>query len=132
MGNTDAGKIGIYYNKFRVSKEQKRDPDYLAESISPYSCNRCKRIKKKCSKTIPTCDNCFKAETNCEYLKRKKRNSTTFGLNMELNSEINNVFGQSETENDFHTDLGMDIPMTNSDPNPRCISPQLLDSSGEF
>lgn len=117
MGKIDGG-IGTYYNKFRISKEQRRDPDYHAVLALPYSCNRCKRMKKKCSKTVPKCDNCFKAETSCEYLKRKKRSYSSSEPNAELKPEINSVFGHSETENDFPTDLGMDIPMTNTNVNP--------------
>ncbi|CCH41505.1 hypothetical protein BN7_1046 [Wickerhamomyces ciferrii] len=38
-----------------------------------YSCKRCRRLKKKCTRTIPECQNCFKANETCEYVPRAPR-----------------------------------------------------------
>ncbi|AMD21176.1 HEL104Cp [Eremothecium sinecaudum] len=38
-----------------------------------YSCSRCRRLKKKCSKAIPTCYSCQKAEEICVYHGRARR-----------------------------------------------------------
>ncbi|CCD24005.1 Stb5p NDAI_0C03450 [Naumovozyma dairenensis CBS 421] len=39
----------------------------------PYSCSRCRRLKKKCLKEVPTCSNCMKANKECVYLGRAPR-----------------------------------------------------------
>ncbi|ODQ58960.1 hypothetical protein WICANDRAFT_32262 [Wickerhamomyces anomalus NRRL Y-366-8] len=38
-----------------------------------YSCKRCRRLKKKCTRTIPECQNCAKAGESCEYVPRAPR-----------------------------------------------------------
>lgn len=38
-----------------------------------HSCSRCRRIKKKCSKEVPTCQNCAKAGKACDYPGRARR-----------------------------------------------------------
>lgn len=38
-----------------------------------YSCKRCRRLKKKCSRTKPECQNCGKAREKCEYVPRAPR-----------------------------------------------------------
>lgn len=38
-----------------------------------YSCKRCRRLKKKCTRTVPECHNCAKAAEPCEYVPRAPR-----------------------------------------------------------
>lgn len=38
-----------------------------------HSCSRCRRIKKKCSKEVPACQNCVKAGKACDYPGRARR-----------------------------------------------------------
>ncbi|CCH59608.1 hypothetical protein TBLA_0B07920 [Henningerozyma blattae CBS 6284] len=38
-----------------------------------YSCTRCRRLKKKCSKDAPTCSSCAKVNESCEYPGRAPR-----------------------------------------------------------
>lgn len=40
---------------------------------SKYSCQRCRTAKRKCSKQLSGCFNCFKSGTVCEYAHRKSR-----------------------------------------------------------
>lgn len=45
----------------------------------PNNCNRCYRLKKKCSREKPSCGNCVKTRNECEYVlrsnKRRRRNA---------------------------------------------------------
>jgi hypothetical protein len=49
----------------------------------PNNCNRCYRLKKKCLREYPQCNNCGKSGNNCEYTtrnnKRRKRLQDTVG-----------------------------------------------------
>ncbi|GMM29904.1 hypothetical protein DAMA08_026490 [Martiniozyma asiatica (nom. inval.)] len=46
-----------------------------------YACVRCRRLKKRCSKELPSCANCAKASDLCEYVERKnKRKSPPLAL----------------------------------------------------
>lgn len=38
-----------------------------------YSCARCRRLKKRCPKQLPSCNNCLKAGESCIYLGRAPR-----------------------------------------------------------
>lgn len=44
-----------------------------SEQKHSYSCKRCRRLKKKCSRSIPECLNCKKAKNVCEYVPRAPR-----------------------------------------------------------
>lgn len=41
-----------------------RDPD---QNLEPYSCSRCRRLKKKCSREHPSCSHCVKSKKDCAY-----------------------------------------------------------------
>ncbi|QLQ77831.1 hypothetical protein HG537_0A00780 [Torulaspora globosa] len=49
----------------------------LGGSIPPetksYSCSRCRRLKKRCPKQLPSCNNCLKAGETCLYIGRAPR-----------------------------------------------------------
>lgn len=47
-----------------------------------YSCSRCRKLKKKCSKELPVCINCLKAHEECSYPGRAPRRTKR-----ELNKE---------------------------------------------
>lgn len=42
-------------------------------NYASHSCSRCRRLKKKCSKELPICENCLKAKEPCDYPGRAPR-----------------------------------------------------------
>ncbi|KAI5966147.1 STB5 [Candida pseudojiufengensis] len=65
--------------KFRVKKHSQSNgnsnlmSDEFKEELKLTSCLRCRKLKKKCSKTKPECTNCDKAGEECQYIPRKPR-----------------------------------------------------------
>lgn len=64
----------------RSNKDNAPEPDEIAENSKthhPNNCNRCYRLKKKCSREYPKCTTCSKTGSQCEYVirsnKRRKR-----------------------------------------------------------
>lgn len=53
-----------------------------SETYHPSNCNRCYRLKKKCSREYPKCTNCTKSGSDCEYVnrmtKRKRKSPITY------------------------------------------------------
>lgn len=47
--------------------------DRKSQQNEPYSCSRCRRLKKKCSKELPVCRNCSRAGEECTYPGRAAR-----------------------------------------------------------
>ncbi|RLV92651.1 Protein STB5 [Spathaspora sp. JA1] len=70
--------------KFRIKKPLSLSKSHSKESILDVdnnskltSCIRCRKLKKKCNKTIPECQNCEKSGEPCVYIPRKPRRSKT-------------------------------------------------------
>ncbi|KAK6454058.1 uncharacterized protein RJT20DRAFT_131565 [Scheffersomyces xylosifermentans] len=59
-------------------------PVEFPETHHPNNCNRCYRLKKKCSREYPRCTNCSKAGCGCEYVTRsnKRRRRTPGAKNI--------------------------------------------------
>lgn len=84
------------FNRFILNNHQKRnnaDKEKLGaiaktEPTKTVACQRCRRLRKKCSKHFPNCLTCVKIGENCEYvdkinLRRKRK------LNDEITPESN-------------------------------------------
>lgn len=52
---------------------QEVSPDYNPEALEAYSCSRCRKLKKKCPRQLPQCNNCVKAREVCHYPGRAPR-----------------------------------------------------------
>lgn len=74
MGN------GTITSKFRISNTADETPRFSAAKMAPVengathhpsNCVRCYKLKKKCSRTYPSCLYCTKAGSECEYIDRK-------------------------------------------------------------
>lgn len=70
----------------------------------PNSCNRCYRLKKKCSREYPVCSHCLRLGSDCEYenkrAKRRKADKTN-EINDEETKTTNNT--NDDTSNDTYT-----------------------------
>ena len=49
-------------------------------SHNQYACVRCRRLKKKCSKELPTCRNCNRQNESCEYVERKNKRRASISI----------------------------------------------------
>lgn len=66
----------------------KPDIDTRDSSKSKVSCIRCRRSKKKCTRTFPECSNCSSSDELCVYLPRKhKKPNKSFTESLEEASE---------------------------------------------
>lgn len=72
LQNIDINKLSEY--------EQPEEPQLQPEfefnnpTKSKLSCIRCRKYKKKCSRTYPECSNCESSSELCKYIPRKSRN----------------------------------------------------------
>ncbi|SCU90060.1 LADA_0F01552g1_1 [Lachancea dasiensis] len=66
-------------------------------SCEPYSCARCRKLKKRCSKEAPVCVNCLKAGERCVYPGRAPRRSKR-ELEMERNRATSVSSGELVTK----------------------------------
>ena len=62
------------------------------ETHHPYNCDRCYKLKKKCLRLYPECENCTKAGANCSYIdrsnkRRKKANHKVYDDRVNFESE---------------------------------------------
>lgn len=73
----------------------------------PNNCNRCYRLKKKCSREKPKCANCNKTRNDCQYVlrsnKRRKRENTDKKIELKLNANgtPNDITQENEAGNDI-------------------------------
>lgn len=73
----------IEVDKLRLKRSERKDytPDMLLDvnKKPKFSCHRCHRLKKKCSKEFPKCSYCVRTSNDCFYVKRstKKNNAQT-------------------------------------------------------
>lgn len=49
--------------------------DVLNENKSRFSCLRCRKFKKKCTRDLPECLNCMSSDELCIYIPRKRKSS---------------------------------------------------------
>ncbi|KAK6463318.1 hypothetical protein DFJ63DRAFT_115328 [Scheffersomyces coipomensis] len=60
--------------KLDISDEkQSQQPVEFPETHHPNNCNRCYRLKKKCSREYPKCSNCTRTGNDCEYINRSNK-----------------------------------------------------------
>lgn len=62
------------------------------ETHHPYNCDRCYKLKKKCLRLYPECENCTKAGASCAYIdrsnkRRKKTNQKVYDDRVNFESE---------------------------------------------
>lgn len=55
------------------TREMMSDYNGSDQNKHSYSCKRCRRLKKKCTRTVLECHNCTKAGETCEYVPRAPR-----------------------------------------------------------
>ncbi|OUM51223.1 hypothetical protein BVG19_g312 [[Candida] boidinii] len=60
---------------FKISKGMTSVSLLNRDEFHKYSCTRCRRLKKKCSRQKPTCYNCQRANEDCQYVDRKNKRS---------------------------------------------------------
>lgn len=46
-------------------------PSPAADQLHPLSCLACRKLKKRCNRTYPTCASCQQRNIDCNYTKRK-------------------------------------------------------------
>ncbi|KAK6457566.1 Rac GTPase-activating protein BCR/ABR [Scheffersomyces xylosifermentans] len=96
------------FSRFRMKTPMKRKPTPKNDSPSSSvvlgkvtSCVRCRRLKKKCDKTMPECLNCEKAGEPCRYIPRKQRKREYDEIEMDSNiSSDNDVLNEVVKVND--------------------------------
>ncbi|KAG5421920.1 hypothetical protein I9W82_001013 [Candida metapsilosis] len=65
------------------TKESNTEANEVSESTEsslthhPSNCNRCYRLKKKCTRTFPKCSHCERTGSECEYVDRTKKRKKT-------------------------------------------------------
>lgn len=55
----------------------KPDIDNYDQTKSKVSCSRCRKFKKKCSRTLPECSTCASSDELCVFLPRKKKSKAS-------------------------------------------------------
>jgi hypothetical protein len=84
-----------------------------------YACIRCRRLKKKCSKDLPTCSNCDKQNESCEYVERKNKRKSSINNNsvsvIHLKKIRKNSSSNSNSNSDNENAIYGDHKLLNSD-----------------
>lgn len=83
------------------------------------SCQRCRKLKKKCSKTYPSCTLCTHAQVKCSFLEASKISSVSISDVQELQARVawlsrvvNNILPLDSPVESFAT--GSDLPVATS------------------
>ena len=114
------------------------DNDKNQQQFHQYACIRCRRLKKKCSKTLPVCQNCTKQNETCEYVERKNKRRnlktvkvqsstiTSQSLSSSPNSSLSSVTDE-EIENNQNKFSNIMIPqiLVNNISPPQPLSPTI-------
>lgn len=87
------------------------DLDSNDSSKSKSSCVRCRKFKKKCTRTLPECSNCVSSEELCVYLSRKSKRKRP--------ESVQPTVPESTATSFYHTPLTelSNPPLINPDPN---------------
>ena len=66
-------------NTKECNTEASEVPESTESSLThhPSNCNRCYRLKKKCTRTFPKCSHCERTGSECEYVDRTKKRKKT-------------------------------------------------------
>lgn len=97
-------------------------PIETSKTHHPNNCNRCYRLKKKCSREYPKCSTCHKTGSECEYIirsnKRRKRvdraDKVVFKVNGKYGGDLNEE-SPKKRSNFEHRDLideSKNLPVT--------------------
>lgn len=84
-------------SRFRINK---LNLDQKGSQKSQYSCFNCRKLKRKCSKTLPVCYNCQNTKKTCTYLGRKQRKPQRLSFLDELSPDETDQPGSHEIPSD--------------------------------
>ncbi|KAK6198788.1 uncharacterized protein RJT21DRAFT_122423 [Scheffersomyces amazonensis] len=92
--------------KSTENDDQKNQPVEFPDTHHPNNCNRCYRLKKKCSREYPKCSNCSRTGNECEYIHRsnKRRKRIPGSKNIKYLGENTDANVVSKTDIDVVSD----------------------------